>query len=34
MQGVIGVRPSKWCAGCHDVALLFTGRMDEPDVAG
>jgi tetratricopeptide (TPR) repeat protein len=30
MQEVAGVRPSKWCAGCHDVALLFTGLMDEP----
>ena len=23
-------RPSKWCAGCHDHALLFTGMMDRP----
>ena len=30
MQGVSGVRPSKWCAGCHDPALLFSGMMDHP----
>lgn len=30
MQDVIGVRPSKWCAGCHDHALIFTGMMDTP----
>lgn len=23
---------TKWCAGCHDPALLFTGRMDDPDL--
>jgi hypothetical protein len=30
MQDVIGVRPSKWCAGCHDPALLFSGMFDTP----
>ena len=30
MQDVIGVRPSRWCAGCHDVALLLNGMMDTP----
>jgi tetratricopeptide (TPR) repeat protein len=23
---------TKWCAGCHDPALLFTGLMDKPDL--
>jgi Flp pilus assembly protein TadD len=30
MQGVSGVRASKWCAGCHDPALLFSGLFDKP----
>lgn len=30
MQDVVGVEPSKWCAGCHDQALLFSGMMDNP----
>jgi tetratricopeptide (TPR) repeat protein len=30
MQTVAGVTASKWCAGCHDHALLFTGLMDRP----
>ncbi|HKN26137.1 MAG TPA: tetratricopeptide repeat protein [Candidatus Acidoferrum sp.] len=30
MQDVAGVKPSKWCAGCHDPALLFSGLMDTP----
>src|SRR3974390_835256 len=30
MQDVNGVTPSKWCAGCHDPALLFSGMMDQP----
>jgi Flp pilus assembly protein TadD len=30
MQGVAGVRASKWCAGCHDPALLFSGLFDKP----
>lgn len=30
MQSVVGVTPSKWCAGCHDHAVLFSGLMDRP----
>jgi len=30
MQDVIGVKPSRWCAGCHDPALLFSGKFDTP----
>ena len=30
MQDVIGVKPSRWCAGCHDPALLFSGKFDQP----
>ncbi|MBI3664240.1 MAG: tetratricopeptide repeat protein [Acidobacteria bacterium] len=30
MQDVAGVAPSKWCAGCHDPALLFSGKFDTP----
>jgi tetratricopeptide (TPR) repeat protein len=30
MQDVAGVGPSKWCAGCHDPALLFSGMFDTP----
>lgn len=30
MQEVVGTKPSKWCAGCHDHALLFNGRFDQP----
>jgi Flp pilus assembly protein TadD len=30
MQEVDGVKQSKWCAGCHDPALLFSGMMDTP----
>jgi tetratricopeptide (TPR) repeat protein len=30
MQDVVGTRPSKWCAGCHDHAVLFNGRFDTP----
>lgn len=26
----IGMVRSKWCAGCHDPALLMTGLMDKP----
>jgi Flp pilus assembly protein TadD len=32
MQEVTGTRPSKWCGGCHDQAVLLTGRMDRPIV--
>jgi tetratricopeptide (TPR) repeat protein len=30
MQDTVGVAPSKWCAGCHDPALLFSGMFDRP----
>jgi tetratricopeptide (TPR) repeat protein len=30
MQDVVGTKPSKWCAGCHDHALFFNGRFDIP----
>jgi tetratricopeptide (TPR) repeat protein len=30
MQDTIGVKPSKWCAGCHDPALLYSGMFDRP----
>ncbi|MGB9405255.1 MAG: tetratricopeptide repeat protein [Candidatus Acidiferrales bacterium] len=30
MQDVRGIQPSKWCAGCHDPALLFSGEFDKP----
>lgn len=30
MQEVVGPTPSKWCGGCHDPALLFSGLMDTP----
>jgi Flp pilus assembly protein TadD len=30
MQDLNGVRSSKWCAGCHDPALLFSGMFDTP----
>jgi len=30
MQEVAGVKSSKWCAGCHDPALLFSGMFDTP----
>jgi len=30
MQDVAGVQSSKWCAGCHDPALLFSGMFDRP----
>ena len=30
MQDVVGTEPSKWCAGCHDHAVFFNGRFDEP----
>lgn len=30
MQDVVGTQPSKWCAGCHDHAVLFSGRFDQP----
>lgn len=30
MQDTVGIQPSKWCAGCHDPALLLTGMFDRP----
>ncbi len=30
MQEVAGTAPSKWCAGCHDPALLLSGKMERP----
>ena len=30
MQDVVGTRPSKWCAGCHDHAVFFNGRFEKP----
>ena len=30
MQEVDGIKPSKWCAGCHDPALLYSGLFDKP----
>src|SRR5450759_3695180 len=30
MQDVVGTRPTKWCAGCHDHAVFFNGRFDRP----
>src|SRR3954464_13707981 len=30
MQDVVGTRPSKWCGGCHDPSVLYSGMMDKP----
>jgi Flp pilus assembly protein TadD len=30
MQDTVGTRPSKWCGGCHDPAVLYAGLMDTP----
>jgi tetratricopeptide (TPR) repeat protein len=31
MQSVQGTtKPSRWCAGCHDHALLFNGKWEKP----
>ncbi len=30
MQDVKGTGPSKWCGGCHDPAVLYSGMMDTP----
>ncbi len=32
MQEVVGTKPSKWCGGCHDPAILLAGKMDQPIV--
>src|SRR5271166_4563242 len=28
MQDTVGTKPSKWCGGCHDPAVLYSGLMD------
>ena len=30
MQDVVGPKPSKWCGGCHDPSVLYSGMMDTP----
>ena len=30
MQDVVGTHPSKWCGGCHDPSVLYSGMMDTP----
>jgi tetratricopeptide (TPR) repeat protein len=30
MQDVVETKPSRWCAGCHDHAVLFNGMFDTP----
>lgn len=30
MQEITGTQSSKWCAGCHDHALLFSGMWERP----
>ena len=30
MQEVDGTHPSRWCGGCHDPAMLYSGLMDTP----
>ncbi len=30
MQDVEGTHPSRWCGGCHDPAVLYSGMMDTP----
>jgi cytochrome c-type biogenesis protein CcmH/NrfG len=30
MQDTVGTKPSKWCGGCHDPAVLYSGLMDTP----
>jgi tetratricopeptide (TPR) repeat protein len=30
MQDTVGTKPSKWCGGCHDPAVLYAGKMDIP----
>jgi tetratricopeptide (TPR) repeat protein len=29
MQDTVGIKPSMWCAGCHDQALAFTDMMQK-----
>ena len=33
MQEVSGTRGSKWCAGCHDHAMLFSGKFEKPAIS-
>lgn len=30
LQEIAGTQSSKWCAGCHDHALLFSGKWERP----
>lgn len=30
MQEISGTRGSKWCAGCHDHAMFFSGMFEKP----
>ena len=30
VASMVGTKPSKWCAGCHDHAVFFNGRFDRP----
>lgn len=30
MQEITGTQGSKWCAGCHDHAMLFSGKWERP----
>lgn len=30
MQDISGTQSSKWCAGCHDHAMLFSGKWEQP----
>jgi len=30
MQELSGTKGSRWCAGCHDHAMFFNGRFDQP----
>ncbi|HEX5411002.1 MAG TPA: tetratricopeptide repeat protein [Terriglobia bacterium] len=32
MQDTIGIKPSMWCAGCHDHAVAFTDMMQKQPV--
>ncbi len=32
MQDTIGIKPSMWCAGCHDHALAFAGMMQKQPI--
>ncbi|MGH7599701.1 MAG: multiheme c-type cytochrome, partial [bacterium] len=30
----LAAKPEKWCAGCHDPALLVSGMLEQPRLAG